>query len=430
MLAHLAKTVLEFTFCHFRAVVALASGISLWTCAVWALWLMRGVEPPLAVLLALPLVYAATVSGMRLERRPGTLVARPALRRIVQRAARVWVGCSFAAAFATAALCVTAAVWLAGGLLVGALTVQANPVFPPATAVGHGALIDPLFRALATATMTVAGMAIGYGYTIGQRRVQITRLELPLRDLPPALRGLRVVHVSDIHLGPYLPLVQLAQYVDRINALEPDIVCITGDIVDSRLRDLSPALPVLARIRARHAVIAILGNHDFNIGADAIAARIEHGTSFTLLRDERHTVVRSGGRLHILGIEDRGGAVDRSADEEERLRTLLVGVPTGEPIILLAHRPNIFESAATAGVGLTLSGHTHGGQIALGLGRGRVIGFGSLMSRFTRGLFERGGSYLYVTHGLGVVGQPVRLGSLREIAVLELVPQTPVRHAA
>jgi hypothetical protein len=429
MLAHLAKTILEFGFRHFRLVVAMVSGASLWACAVWTLWLMRGLEPPPVVLLALPLVQVATATGMRLERSPGRWVRRRALRPIVQHAARVWVACSFAAAFATAALCLTAAAWATAGTLVGALTVQADALVPATPVAVPGRVLDPLFRAIATAAMAAAGCAIGYGYTIGQRRVVITRLEVPLRNLPAALRGFRIVHVSDIHVGAYLPLVRLAQYVDRINALDPDIVCITGDIVDNRLRDLSPALPVLARLRARHGVLAILGNHDSNVGADAVAAGIERATSFRLLRDQRHTLVLPGGRLHVLGIEDRGGAVDRAADEEDRVRALLAGTPRSEPAILLAHRPDVFEAVAP-NVGLTLSGHTHGGQIALGLGRGRVLGFAKLVSRFTRGLFERDGSYLYVTHGLGVVGQPVRVGSLREIAVLELVPETARRRSA
>jgi hypothetical protein len=429
MLAHLAKTILELGFRHFRLVVALASGTSLWACTVWTLWLMRGLEPPVVALLALPLLQVATAAGMRLERSPGRWVRRRALRPIVQRAARIWVGCSFAAAFATAALVLTAAVWVSGGALVGALTVEAGAFVPAAPVAVPFGVLDPLFRAIATAAMAAAGCAIGYGYTIGQRRVVITRLEVPLRDLPPALRGLRIVHVSDIHVGAYLPLLRLAQYVDRINALDPDIVCITGDIVDNRLRDLSPALPILARLRARHGVLAILGNHDSMVGADAVATGIERATSLRLLRDRRHTLVLPGGRLHVIGIEDRGSAVDRAADEEDRVRELLARTPSGEPVILLAHRPDVFEAVA-ADVGLTLSGHTHGGQIALGLGRGRVLGFAKLVSRFTRGLFERDGSYLYVTHGLGVVGQPVRLGSLREIAVLELVPQTSQRSAA
>jgi hypothetical protein len=420
MLNRIAKPAIEFVFRHFRGVVATVSGIALWVVLVWALWLGRNAAPPALATAGLPLICLLTAVAMRVERRPHRFVASVKLRRILGPAARLWTGLAFAAAFATGALGMVTGLWLAAQTLLGALAVQAGPV--AAIDGAPGETLDPVFRALATAAMLVAGLAIGYGYTIGQRRLQVTRATLPIRHLRGAPGGLRIVHVSDIHIGPYLSLARLADYVARINALEPDLICITGDIVDHRLRDLDPALPLLARLRARHGVIAILGNHDARVGADAVAARLQHGTDFVVLRDASHTINTPGGRFHILGLEDHGGAVYRATDEDTRLRALLATMPAGEPVVLLAHRPNVFDFAAAAGVGLTLSGHTHGGQIALGLGRGRVLSFGNFMTRFTRGLFVRDGSYLYVTHGLGVVGQPVRLGALREIVVLELVP--------
>jgi predicted MPP superfamily phosphohydrolase len=253
----------------------------------------------------------------------------------------------------------------------------------------------------------------------------VTRLQLPVHGLPAELSGLRIVQLSDIHIGSYLDDDRLTGFINRVNALEPDLIVITGDIVDHRLADLPPALPFLSKLRARHGVIAILGNHDHHVGSDAVAAHLEAGTHFTVLRDGR-TTIGSGtdGRLHIIGIEDRGGAIVRGAHEEQHLQMLLADVPAGEAVILLAHRPELFDSAAAAGVALTLSGHTHGGQVALRLGGERVLGPGNLMSRFTRGLFEQKGSYLYVNRGLGVVGQPVRVGALREIAVFELACAT------
>ncbi len=425
-----ARSLLELGFTNFRGVVAVASTLGAWTCLVWIGWLVRGARPPALALLALPLLHAVTMLMLRLERRPHRVVANVRAQRLGRATARLWLGCSFAAAFATGALATTAVLWLAGQELLGGLAVEAGPVAPALRRGSSGALLDPLFRWLASATMIAAGLAIGYGYTFGQRRVVVTRLRLPLRHLPPQLEGLRVVHVSDIHVGPYLPAAQLEGFVARINALEPDLVCITGDIVDNRVRDLDPALPILARLRARLGVVAILGNHDSNVGADAVAWRIERGTAFTLLRDARCTITTPEGPLHIVGIEDRGGAIRQSPDEEQRLRRLLAEVPAGETTILLAHRPNLFERAASAGVALMLAGHTHGGQIALRLGRTRILSFGRLLSRFCRGLFERDGAFLYVTHGLGVVGQPVRLGVQREIVLIELATRRTSSQAA
>jgi hypothetical protein len=426
----LAKSLIELGFVNFRRVLAVASTLGAWTCFAWVGWLVRGVPPPALSLLALPLFYAVTRFMLRLERRPHRVVTDVRTQRLGRAAARLWIGCSFAAAFATGALGTTAALWLAAQELLGGLAVEAGPLAPALRHGTPGTLLDPAFRCLASASMVAAGLAIAYGYTLGQRRVVVTRLRLPLRDLPREFDGLRVVHISDLHVGPYLPAARLADFVARINALEPDLVCITGDIVDNRVRDLDPALPILARLRARLGVVAILGNHDTNVGADAVARRIERGTHFTLLRDARSTIATPAGSLHLIGIEDRGGPIRQSPDEAWRLRRLMADVARGEPTILLAHRPNLFEHAAREGVALTLAGHTHGGQIALRLGRERMLSFGRLMTRFSRGLFERDGAFLYVTHGLGVVGQPVRLGVQREIVLIELAAETRATAAA
>jgi predicted MPP superfamily phosphohydrolase len=421
MLHRLVKALLEFGFTNFRGAVAIASSLGACACVAWGGWALHGTPPPVTLLAAFPLVYATTVVMLRLERRPLRALAGSRLEPIVQRFARAWVGCAFAAAFSTGALVVTALVWLAGQLALGGLAAEAGTA-SMVRSLGSGLVtLDAPFRALATVAMLTAGLAIGYGYTLGQRRVLETRLRLAIPNLPPDLHGLRLVHISDIHVGPYLPVARLAAFVARINALAPDLICITGDIVDHRLRDLDLALPALAGLRARYGVVAILGNHDFHVGADAIAARLTRGTDFVLLRDGTHVVAPERGGLQIIGIEDRGRAVNRAADEEARLQSLLETVRGDRPVILLAHRPDLFPSAAAAGVGLTLAGHTHGGQIALRFGERHVVGFGRLMSRFCRGLFERDGSFLYVTHGLGVVGQPVRLGVHREIVVVELV---------
>ena len=419
MLARLADSIIEFGFRKFRELIALASATAVWVCAVWAGWVVRSVYPPTVVLLALPFLYVINIAMFRAEERPLGWLAGSRLQELVRLGARLWVACCFTSLFAAAALVTVGVLWTLAHASLDTLVVQAGTT---GTAVPPNATdpIDPLFRWIGTACMTVAALALGYGYTVGQSRVGVTRLTLPVRHLPAGLDGLRIVQISDLHIGPYLGAERLAAYVARVNALDPDLTVITGDIVDQRVSDLDPALPALSGLRARYGVVAILGNHDHRAGADAIAARIERGTEFSLLRDGRFTICSSGGRLHIIGIEDRGSAVRSDACEKRRLRALRSEIPGQEPVILLAHRPELFKSAAAAGIAITLSGHTHAGQIALNLGRGRTISLGCLMSRFTRGLFELGGSYLYVNRGLGVVAQPVRVGAPREIAVFEL----------
>jgi len=243
---------------------------------------------------------------------------------------------------------------------------------------------------------------------------------LALRTASTAVDGLRIAHISDIHIGPNLDREQLQRFVARVNGLAPDMVCITGDIADSPSADLERFLPLLAQLQARHGVFAILGNHDHYTGADQVEAALRRLTPFTVLRDERRTLEINGQRLHVIGLDDRGGYQLRVVPPLPYLDALLATLPREEPVLLLCHRPDIFPQAAAAGVALTLSGHTHGGQLALPWFKGRTRNLAEFITSFDRGLFARDGSYLYVNNGLGVTAQRVRLNAPREITLIEI----------
>jgi len=272
------------------------------------------------------------------------------------------------------------------------------------------------FQLVALPLVALAMGTVAHGYVRGYRRLVITRLDVPIAALPAPLAGLRVVHLSDLHLGPLADRRALREALDRVASLEPDLVCVTGDIVDTPVADLAAWFPELERVSARHGVFAVLGNHDRIAGAERVADTLRRCTSWRLLRDEAVVVEVSGARLHVAGLEDRPRS--QAADA---LPHVLAALPSAEPAILLAHRPNVFAAAAAAGVPLVLAGHTHGGQVAVpGLPRFNLARF--LMTRFDAGLFSDGGSWLHVSRGLGTSGQPVRVGVPREIAVLTLVP--------
>ena len=329
--------------------------------------------------------------------------------------------------FCISYLGVLAVLWTPVRVFLEALAVEARPthVGPLATA---GA--NPVFNWLANTGMAGIAIAFTYGYTIGQRRLRVTRLTLPLRNLPPALDGLRIVQISDIHLGDNLTTRQLAQFIERVNALRPDLVCITGDIVDSPYTDVDGLLPRLADLHAVYGVIAILGNHDHYSGADRVEARLRQLTPFTVLRDECTSITVRDERLHIVGLDDRGRDWARGVPAVAYLDSVLPALPDGEPVLLLCHRPDIFPQAAAGGVALTLSGHTHGGQLGVPWFNGRVRNLAEFITPFDRGLFERGGSYLYVNCGLGVTGQRIRLCTPREITLIEARSSRPVARAA
>lgn len=299
-----------------------------------------------------------------------------------------------------------------------AWTIAGGLVAWPAIAGGHAPalpLADPGFRLLGTAGATVGTLAVAWGYWRGHRTLEIERRTLVLPELPAALDGLRLVHVSDLHAGPLADRRALEDAIARIQALDPDLVCVTGDLVDSDKTDLAAWTPLLASLRARHGVFAILGNHDRDAGVERVACAIERDTAWRLLRDEAARITIDGGDLHLLGLEDRRAPALTAA-----LPALRAAVPARGFAILLAHHPDVFDEAAAAGLPLTLAGHTHGGQLAVPLFRQMNVAR-LIISRRPVGWYRQDGQYLHVSAGLGVSGQRIRLGMPREITEITLV---------
>jgi predicted MPP superfamily phosphohydrolase len=323
-------------------------------------------------------------------------------------AAAVVLAMGFMAAAGAATLGVMAGAWLLIDMLV-AFPAEAGAMVGPA-----GAHLGPGFVLLAPVVVWAATGAVAYGYLVGHGRLRVTRLDVPIAGLPPALEGFRIVHMSDLHLGPLAHRGALRVAFDRARALEPDMVCLTGDIVDSGRADLDHWGPELSRLTAPYGVYAILGNHDRVAGLDAVEAMIGRHTSWEVLRDRVATVTVDGARLHLIGLEDR-----HVREAHVAVPGLLATVPAGEPTILLVHQPGAFKRTSASGIPLTLAGHTHGGQVAIPgvpkLNPARV-----LMTRFDAGTFERDGALLHVNRGLGVSGQRLRLGVPREITVVTL----------
>ena len=380
-----------------------------WFCLAWTL--------DLAFELRLPAwVHIASVASVYLfnRRLSGLPVPRPGGPAL--RARRVYTAAVFISLFAALAALVVGLAWTVAAVVVSLTGLMPGLVTSP--------LSSTAGRWTVTAAMLVVTVALVYGYVLGQRRFKLTRLEVGLADLPNSLDGLKLVQISDLHLGPFMSASKASGYVEFINSLKPDLVCITGDIADG-LGYADEALPVLGRIRARHGVFAILGNHDHYVGADEVAAAVARHTNFTLLRDRVATVgfqgVGAAGRgLHIVGLEDRGRDWARGLDHDPELARLVEAVPEGEPMVVLCHRPDNFDQAARLGADLVLCGHTHGGQLALPWPRLRPLGLARFMTAYPRGTYRSGASVLHVNTGLGVTGQQVRLSTPREITLITL----------
>jgi predicted MPP superfamily phosphohydrolase len=242
---------------------------------------------------------------------------------------------------------------------------------------------------------------------------RLSRHDIPVDGLPAAFDGYRVVQISDLHCGPFVSGARVARWVASVNALEADLVAVTGDLIVSGERYVPVVAEALGRLQARDGVLASMGNHDYFTDGEALVRALERA-GLGVLRNRGVIIERGEARanLFVAGVDDtwtRRHDLDRALAER----------PAGAPTLLLCHDPALFPAAVARGVDLTLSGHTHGGQLGVP-GLGRRLNLYRLFSAFTSGLYRQGASTLYVNRGLGTTGPPVRLGVPSEIAVLTL----------
>ncbi len=315
-------------------------------------------------------------------------------------------------------------IWLVGSLgalISGPPLALSFAVFAPLAWL-HPPAGETLLLASGGAAVAVGFGSMFWGWLVGQRHVEVERLDLPLRGLPDALGGLRVAQSSDLHIGMQLRSPLLRRLIARVNALEADLIVITGDIFDFDPRYIEEGCRELAALEAPLGVFAVLGNHDVYTGAEAVALGLETWTSIRLLRDAWTRIEVEGGAFALAGVEDPGHGWNERDATHDALERLALEIPADLARLLLIHRPSWFAQAARLGFPLALAGHTHGGQIALPH-PGQHHNVSRLISRWTRGLFRDAetGALLYVNRGLGVAGPPVRLNCSREISLLRLL---------
>jgi predicted MPP superfamily phosphohydrolase len=254
-------------------------------------------------------------------------------------------------------------------------------------------------------------LAILLGLRAMGRRPQIRRHTVAIDGLPSVFAGYTIAQISDLHCGPFTPGTRILSWVHRVNKLGADLVAVTGDLITSGGDYVNTVAAALSELRAPDGAVACMGNHDYFTDGDSFAHELER-QGLRLLRNRGHVIERPGGRLHIAGVDDTW---TRRDDLERALR----GRPPGTPTVLLAHDPTLFPSAAAHGVALTLSGHTHGGQLASPVAPKRW-NLARLVTPFTAGLYRIGHCTLYVNRGLGTTGPPIRLGVRPEITLITL----------
>lgn len=262
----------------------------------------------------------------------------------------------------------------------------------------------PLLRSLAANLVQVGRAAFAEPF-----RLTIERHTILLPRLPPALDGLRIVQLSDLHHSPFTGREQIEQAVAAANSLEPDIVALTGDYVSHEREYAAPCAEMLGRLRARCGVYAVLGNHDHWTDA-ALVSDLFRAEGIRMLINEGMRFEHRGASLWLAGVDDTMVGL-------EDLGLALAGSRVDELKLLLAHNPIVLRRAARAGVDLVLSGHTHGGQVAW---RAERSASGRPRRRLLRGLGRRRETQIYVSRGVGTVVLPVRYGCPPEVSLLQL----------
>ncbi|MFF9849961.1 metallophosphoesterase [Streptomyces litmocidini] len=285
------------------------------------------------------------------------------------------------------------------------------PVSVPAPVAGsrESGLSRRLFvsRVVGGSAAAVAVGTVGYGTYGVLRGPRVKRVTVPLAKIPRAAHGYRIAVVSDIHLGPILGRAHTRRIVDSINATQPDLIAVVGDLVDGTVENLGPAAEPLARLRARHGSFFVTGNHEYFSGADAW---VDHVRELGL-RPLRNARVEIPAGFDLAGVDDvagesegRGPDFARALGDRDRARAA----------VLLAHQPVVVHDAVRHGVDLQLSGHTHGGQ----LWPGNYLA--ELANPTVAGLERYGDTQLYVSRGAGAWGPPVRVGAPSDITIVEL----------
>lgn len=236
--------------------------------------------------------------------------------------------------------------------------------------------------------------------------------EVPIAGLDRRLDGLRIAHLSDIHVGNLTPATHVRAAIELANAARPDVVVLTGDYVCWRRDEVAAVRDQLAGLRARR-VLAVLGNHDyFTWGAGVTGALA--GCGYDVLKNDHTVIERDGAAVRFVGVDD---PVTRHADLDRAFH----GVPDGAATVVLCHGPDYAPKVAARGADLVLSGHTHGGQIYIKGVTDRIMRRIGL--KYRRGMFEVGArTRLYVTPGVGFSGVTHRSGdgTAAEVAVLTL----------
>lgn len=276
---------------------------------------------------------------------------------------------------------------------------------------------------------------LSYGILAGRYNFKKHFVTLGLKTYPKGANSLRIIQLSDLHLGSFQSKEQLAKAVELVNQESPDLIFFTGDLVNNYPSEASPYVDILNQLTAKYGKFAVLGNHDYSdyIGLNTSTPEgqrkwnenfleikdIFKKSGFDLLLNEHRTVSVSGVEINIVGVENWGeGRFSKYGDLDKAMANTKKGIPT----FLLSHDPTHWYHKVLSHpqpIDLQMAGHTHGMQFGIEVGQFR---WSPAKWRYKHwaGLYQKGSSYLYVNRGIGHIGYPGRVGILPEITIIDV----------
>jgi predicted MPP superfamily phosphohydrolase len=303
-------------------------------------------------------------------------------------------------------------IWLFGStaayLLYSGFRFLTDPVRGPDFNPARRRLLNATGGALVAAPFAL----VGYGAFIERLDFRVRELDIPIANLPAGLDGLRLAHLSDIHLSAFLSEKDLARVIDSTNELRAHLALVTGDLITTAGDPLDACLRQVARLRADAGILGCMGNHESYADVESYTEAQGARLGIQFLRSRAQQLRFGDAVLNVAG-------VDYQRSGKRYLNGAETMVAPGALNVLLSHNPDVFPVAARKGYDLTLAGHTHGGQVTVEI-LNESINPARFLTPFVYGLFRRGAAAAYVTRGIGTIGVPVRLGAPPEIALLRL----------
>ncbi len=285
---------------------------------------------------------------------------------------------------------------------------------------GHGAALESperrqvVARLLAGGSLLAAGALAGFGMIRALGPAGVRTVEVTLARLPRELTGFTIAQITDLHVGLTQGRGWVREVVERVNALEPDLIAITGDLIDGTPERIGSEVEPLADLSAPRGCYFVTGNHEYFSGFEPWQPVLE-GFGIRVLRNRSIPIEVEGRGFDLAGVNDHDAARIGDGQGPDLKRALADRDPRRE-VVLLAHQPRAIDEAARLDVGLVLSGHTHGGQLWPWM---HLVG---LQQPYVSGLHRHGDrTQIYVSEGTGYWGPPVRVGTRSEITLIRLV---------